>query len=374
MLEFEVLQKFGDLEKLRCRWNALLESSGHGSIYLTWEWLSNWWRVYGKGRELFVILARDGTDLCGIFPLVRRFVRPVGLLGYQRLEFLGTGEKEAVEVCSNYMDFIVAEGNTRSLVTEFLKALTTQFREEWNELYLANMLRDSETVHCLAGFFKAGRADYAYELTNPRDSLCTDLGGSWESLLSSLGRKTRKNLRTGLRSLETEGNVTCHFSRGNQEVERDLDDFIELHRKRWRNRGAFAQRQFAEFQRLVCREFSRQDRLRLSLLKANGKNIAGNLDFAYRDTVFGYQTAYDPNWNSRASAGILGMAFCLQDAIANGYKIYDWFVADENSYKQHLANKSKSIVDFRCARKTAQQALLGILRRINHRLRDGRKK
>ena len=56
---------------MQSTWNELLSASMADSFFLSWEWLSEWWKHFGKGKELFVLAVRDSDGICGIAPLLR---------------------------------------------------------------------------------------------------------------------------------------------------------------------------------------------------------------------------------------------------------------------------------------------------------------
>lgn len=79
-------REFFELEEA---WNRLLLKSRANNIFLTHEWVRNWWRVYGKGKKLCVLIAEDGQEIIGIAPLYEERVRFFGLLRIKKIRFLG---------------------------------------------------------------------------------------------------------------------------------------------------------------------------------------------------------------------------------------------------------------------------------------------
>ena len=41
------MQSEADLRALKPAWDALLRESAANTIFLTWEWVTAWWSVYG---------------------------------------------------------------------------------------------------------------------------------------------------------------------------------------------------------------------------------------------------------------------------------------------------------------------------------------
>ena len=60
-----------EFESLRGLWDSLLARSSDNDAYLTWEWLFTWWRHYGEGKKLNILLIEDEGRIIGIVPLMQ---------------------------------------------------------------------------------------------------------------------------------------------------------------------------------------------------------------------------------------------------------------------------------------------------------------
>src|ERR1700732_1251434 len=150
MITVEAVTTRAGFEQLEPEWNALLTRSASNNIVLTFEWLSTWWQIFGEGeRHLYILVAREQSHIVGIAPLLRRTIRHYNLLPYERLEFLGSGEDEADEICSDYLDFIVQRG----WEAPALEALLRHIRQHGSgdELILTDVSGDSPCVQLLEG-------------------------------------------------------------------------------------------------------------------------------------------------------------------------------------------------------------------------------
>ncbi|MFH0960622.1 MAG: hypothetical protein V1897_18195, partial [Pseudomonadota bacterium] len=54
---------------LKNKWNPVLERSRDDNLFLTWEWLSTYWRHFGKDRKLKILSIEDNNKLIAIAPL-----------------------------------------------------------------------------------------------------------------------------------------------------------------------------------------------------------------------------------------------------------------------------------------------------------------
>ena len=138
-LELELHTNMETLSPLRDSWNQLLRSSQSNNIFLTWEWVSTWWRVFCQGQRLAVIIAREADgSIVGIAPLKINYKKYKRFLAVRSVEFIGYGG----EVIPEYLDFIILKGKEKICVKAFLKFILS-CSDFWDLLYLTDMPEDS---------------------------------------------------------------------------------------------------------------------------------------------------------------------------------------------------------------------------------------
>lgn len=60
------LQRINELNDFEIEWNQLLSNSLDNNPFLTYEWLTLWWKHFGTGKELKLYLRkRRGSLACG---------------------------------------------------------------------------------------------------------------------------------------------------------------------------------------------------------------------------------------------------------------------------------------------------------------------
>src|SRR5262245_43145510 len=85
-LAVEWLTTDAGFQALEPEWRALAERDGAATVFQSWEWNAAWWQAFGTGRQLRLLIVREGKRVVGIAPLVFRRLGPARLL-----EFLGAG-------------------------------------------------------------------------------------------------------------------------------------------------------------------------------------------------------------------------------------------------------------------------------------------
>jgi CelD/BcsL family acetyltransferase involved in cellulose biosynthesis len=128
----ELITRRSDIPLDAKQWNALAAANETNTVFQTYEWFDAWWEAMGEGRELFFIVIREGDEVCGFAPLMRRRSQ----FGWRLLEFAGTGN-------ADYQDFILPRDKPRQLaaVCDFLRLR----HWSWERLALSNVPSLSST-------------------------------------------------------------------------------------------------------------------------------------------------------------------------------------------------------------------------------------
>jgi hypothetical protein len=51
--------ELNEFQSLEDRWNITLKDSPSKTIFSTWEWLSTWWKHFGEGKKLVILLIEN---------------------------------------------------------------------------------------------------------------------------------------------------------------------------------------------------------------------------------------------------------------------------------------------------------------------------
>lgn len=363
------------IEKVSCReafaglepiWNALLQRSQSDTITLTHDWLLSWWDVFGEGRELHLLLVRDGNEVIGIAPLLKRRILHLGL-PFQRLEFLATGEDTADEICANYLDFILLHGRESEILQAILDYLKTE--NGWDELLLKELLASSPTVPLLENLGTTQKMKC--EIKPDGESVYLPLPNDWETLLASFDRRVRSYCR---RDLERAHQPDCELEvfDSSANFAAGFDSLMQLHQKLWISRGepgVFASEKFTRFHRDLATRLLPQNQVKLFILRYQGKPLAGVYTFFYKGTVSYYQSGHAPDGPFH-SPGTLIRNLAIQQAILQGFQEWDFLKAEPDSYKYRWSKQTRALVQVRLAKPHLKEAVLTSSSRVVDSLRQ----
>jgi len=303
-------------------------------VFLTWEWVSAWWRHYGQGNSLYVLAVREsGGRLVGLAPWMQVEDR-WGSLSLRRLSFLGAGI-----VYPAHLD-ILARPEDRQAVASAVVAWLEARQEDWDLLDLFSLAQDSALGSALAvadGHFAEGAT---------MTCLYIPLPGDWNSyMMDALSAKQRKNLRQDRRRLERDypGQVVLERVTGADELQAALTELKALHLKRWSSQGQatpFEKPRFVDFHRDVAGQALERGWLRFYRLRVANQTIALNYAFRHGDVVYGYQKAFDPDWGKYGPGQVL-QAHLIEEAIGEGVREID-MLHGAQGYKSRWTDHSRA--------------------------------
>jgi CelD/BcsL family acetyltransferase involved in cellulose biosynthesis len=320
----ETITDVSRFDALRDEWNALLEASATDCLFLTWEWLSTWWRHLSGARRLRLILVRQAGELIAIAPLCVSPPRIRRLIPFRILEFLGTGS-----IGSDYLDMIVKEGRE----AEAIGALADRLAKERFVLDLAQIDRRSS----LAALVGERLTTRGWTLIERVGDVCPFIplaGRTWEAYLASLHGKHRSNFTRRDRALAERADTRLARVKSEGEREPALQAMIQLHQQRWQDRGgsdALHTSGLLAFHDEFTRLALARDWLRLFVLHVAEKPVAALYGFSYRGKFLFYQTGFDPEY-SRHGVGQVTVGRVIKDAFGEGLGEFDFLHGDE-SYK-----------------------------------------
>jgi CelD/BcsL family acetyltransferase involved in cellulose biosynthesis len=366
-MQVEIIRETGAFMALGREWNELLSASSSDCAFLTFEWLSTWWRHFHAGRPLCVMTVRSGGELVAIAPFVRcRWrVRPPRLVS--ALEFMGYDA-----VGSEYLDIIVRTGREATVADVLGDALAN----EGVMLDLAQ-LREGQSM---ARLLESGLAQRRWLTSGSFIGPCRFIpleGCTWDGYLAGLGSQHRSNVRRRLRGVEKTFEV--HFDAVTREEERSeaLRTLIRLHNDRWKERGssmAFRTPAQLAFHDDVTRLFLERGWLRFFTLRLDGEAVASLYGFTYKRKFYFYQSGFNPLF-SRHSVGLVTMALTIQEAIKERVEEFDMLYGFE-SYKAQWAPACRGLVglefcprDFRGHLHRASVRARDILRPVRRMIR-----
>jgi CelD/BcsL family acetyltransferase involved in cellulose biosynthesis len=330
-LNIKKIQDISEFQGLREEWNELLEECEIKNVFLTWEWLYTWWKVYGLNNdkiEIYIIEVRDENGkLLGLEPMK---IRKTAFLNY--LEFIGNGS----DITSEYLGPIVREGY-ESVVRECIKV---QIREA-NEFNVINL----KPLHAL-------KIDYWNSPTLvyrkiKKFSTCpiVELPKTWNELLKNQSANFVKKSKECYRVCKRDFKLKFVRIYSEKDLSLYFNELERLHHLRW-NGGSrsFRSDKYRLFHRDIARQFLDKGWLRLFFLIDAERPIAALYCYAYNGVYYYYQSGRDPAYE-KYRVGFVLMNIAIQEAINEGAKVFDMLTGEE-AYKYRWAKRNNVCYHF----------------------------
>ena len=316
---------------LGAEWEELLVDSLYPSIFLTREWMAEWWKAYGRGRQLWLLQARDDQGrLVGLAPLML-CQHVTGPVRWRELLLIST---EPGLGDPDHMDFIVARGYEEAVLRAFRDALHAR-RSEWDVLSLIGLRCESPT--------QAYFTDLGIEFAEEEGEACPriPLPASWQEYEYEVLDKTRRHeVRRYAKRLEAELGERASFYL--VEDEANLKRVLEAicvsrhqHSQETNAPNAFEAAEAKMFHASIGKRFLQRGWLFATYLEIDGIIAAWLYGFRYNGVAYGYQTGFAPQWG-RYAPGQLIFAYAIRTAIEQNLHIYDLLRGDE-AYKKNWA-------------------------------------
>jgi CelD/BcsL family acetyltransferase involved in cellulose biosynthesis len=286
-IRVDTYDSWPSLTELLPAWEEILAENPALSIFSTPEWLGSWWEAFGRNRKLAILAFSETTGkLLGLVPLYWETSRHPLFGRLKQLRLLGDGSLD-----SDNLDLILRPGSESVCVAELLRWIERQAKGAVCRL---NTLPGySLSGHALSEQL-ASRGWPVRQAHSPNSVI--PLPAKWESYVESLSPKFRQLIRRCAR-LMSQRNIRLRRCESARELPQMLNTLFSLHQKRWTSvnePGSFVSVERRNFYHRMAKAFLERGWLELWTLEFDGKPVAAQMNFRYRQTVYALQEGFDP--------------------------------------------------------------------------------
>jgi CelD/BcsL family acetyltransferase involved in cellulose biosynthesis len=335
-MNVRVIESDQEFVALEATWERLQSGAVVTSVFASYDWQHLWWKTYGAGRPLRLLVATSGDEVVGILPL---YVATETVLGLpvRLLRFVGTGG----DTSPDDLGPVLAperEGEVARALADAVMSL-----EGWDVLQLHDMQPSAftpvmeEAARGRSLPCRTGRSERISFLTLP---------ATWDAWLASLHRDRRyrvKKMRKDLLAAHPDARFFAWSDAAT--LDAGIDRLIHLHHTRWNHVGqshGFSSEQYVGFHRAVMQACFARDRLQLCALELGGQIVAMFYLYRFRGVIYLMQAGFDPAF-AKLKPGLVLLGWIVEDAIRQGCTALD-FLKGEHRYKDELANGERSTV------------------------------
>jgi CelD/BcsL family acetyltransferase involved in cellulose biosynthesis len=346
------LVSFVQFASMQLEWNTLLEQSLNPTFFLSYEWISCWWQIFGEGSSLFIIQVRDESGaLLALAPFCIQQQYVLKYLPYRSLRMIGTNQANP-----DYLGLIVHKGHGAAATDSILRFINEQ-KDKWDELDLESLPLENEASR---GLLQRLRKDADLLcLNNDQKIMYIDLPQDMDTLLASFSSKHRYNLRRRFRQFAQNYNGTFGKADTVESALSILDQLFHLHHLRAEAIGrteAFTDPRIRQLHADFVREHFNSGRIYLYYLKIGDTMQACLYGFRDDERFYFYQMGYNPEFD-HISLGTTMMFKSIEFGIMNKFKYFD-FLRGEEPYKKSWTKSERSVKFVKYYRKNSKGLFL----------------
>jgi CelD/BcsL family acetyltransferase involved in cellulose biosynthesis len=323
------------LEQYADAWTTLLNGvSECSTIFLTPEYVLNWWKYFGDGGKLSVLMLFEDNSLVGVAPLAISQSNSFGL-PRRILRFVGSRQ-------ADHLDFYIEPDFRREGMTKIFEYIMTNL--QWDVMDLLDFPNDSENVSLLRELLDSHHLVYSIEPC----TVCPYLqikDSDWDAFYArKRSKSTRKDLLRRLRRLSELGHLEFRRYEDPADIEYVFPQLFAVYEKRWdkkNNSSAFIDKKKRLFYKDMAVALSRRGKIDILTLELDGRVIAFTLS-AFNNTQFTWLfTAHVPAFR-KFFLGELILTHLLEDVFRPGsFHEFDFTRGDE-PYKYKWAEGERS--------------------------------
>jgi CelD/BcsL family acetyltransferase involved in cellulose biosynthesis len=333
-------------------WDRLAARSTWATPFAAWAFHRAWWDAYGAtahDQTLVVVRADDRGDPVAIVPLMHRHeVEPIDAATHTTMRHAHGAPLTPVEPTATAVFFgasyhadyatVLAAPQDLPAVAEAVVAHLAGNGEPdrdgpWDVVDLRRLRCGDPAADALVSAFEQAAGGRRWQVTTEREDVCPVVtlpdGVDFEGYLGTLDKKERHEIRRKVRRAETAGEVRLLTS---ADPLLDLDEFIDLHQKRWGGDGLFPDTPGGDssrrFFRQLFRHFGPGGPAKLTRLMVGDRLVASGIHFDDGTRIAYYNAGVDPDARD-LSPGVLLVARYVERAIAAGRRRIDFLRGNE---------------------------------------------
>jgi len=342
----------------RAAWQRLLASSDADPLFMSWDWLTTWWRHHAAllRADLCVLAVYSADDeLCAIAPLYTHRAVHRGLFAVRRYELLGNAWRNSVAIFSEYLD-VIAQRERRGVACAALRDWLIA-GEEWDELVLCNVRADS--VAARLGTELGNH--YHLRAVEPMHGWSVALPESFEAFTAQLSSNTRRKVFNQREKLVAASCETTQPAQRTAALER-LEAFVA---RRW-GAPAGAGNLRARFHADLVQRGADDGVARLTELRAGGHCISVMLNLRVDGAEYYLQSGFDEDQASGISPGYLHLGYAIEAACRAGIRRFDFLAGRglNRDYKQDFAAVSTPLICLHIVKQPMLRALFRAFDRL----------
>jgi len=319
-MHIETIQTPEAFRRLEPLWNELLDKSDVDFPFMSFEWITAWWDVFGNGCKLLILVVKENDEAIGILPFMLHRMRlrwfPLTTISFIASNIMGRADgiiirnkKEVYEAALNYL---------KSSPFRFDMIQLGPIPETSSTYALLSAIIKEKGIRCIVR--RKDAAPYVPATT------------SWEEYFKTLSKKFRSELRNldNTQKRNDSGRTMRVYT--DEHIDQGIMDLVNISRNTWKYRNGTAivcKPGETGFYRLFAHKAARRKWLYLVVLLYNSKPVAFMYNILYKNTMFILKVGYDEQYK-KLSAGTMLFLHVIRKSFIDNLKKIDMLGKSES--------------------------------------------
>lgn len=338
--EFIWITEEEEFNLIKNKWKSIFEKDINSSIFLSWEWVSNWWKIFSNSKQLEILTVYNQStkNLIAILPLYKRLSKILCLNLIWEWRWIGSDSI----ACSDHLGLLtqinIEQKEFNIIFDELLKNIGN-----YGALKLTDLQPTDPIIKTIISWAK----NHSIKIKIEPDTTCpcVELSNTWDDYLMRLSSNFRSQIRSSYRKILNSDDMTIRSVTDNQEIVLYIKELAKLNISRMEQKNqksSFLQQTMQEFLVNLATDMVKTDQAWLDIILHENRLVAASLHLVHRNTVYYYQGGFDPEYSKWRPSTVL-FAHVIQRAIENGYMYFDFLRGNEKYKYRWDASQNENI-------------------------------
>ena len=296
-LSIECISKFEDFVSLENDWNTLLGHNEFDSVFLSHGWFKCFWDAWGNGKRLRVLVARAGSRLYGVAPLMLYSGQHLRLPA-KILSFIENDE-------SPHCGFVVHKNFIQQVITAFFDYIYAN-QNAWDILMLRKMPAETSQIAYIKMYCDQNKKRWVDKPSLRSPFLRTD--SDWESFYSDKSQRFKKRIRYIRNKISKQGDIRISESHTPAEVKELMGPIYDVGVRSWKakvGKAIGSSEQNRMFFEQLPYALESEGTVYVWLLRLNNRLIAFEYHIRQNNIIYALRSSFDEAYRAYGPGSVL---------------------------------------------------------------------
>ena len=296
-LSIECISKFEEFVSLQKDWNRLLDDNELDSVFLSHGWFKCFWDAWGNGKALRILVARKGSRIVGVAPLMLYSGRHLSLPA-KIFSFIENDE-------SPHCGFVVPKNAVYYVIPAFFDYIYAN-QKAWDIILLRKMPVGISQIDYLKTYCHQNKNRWVDNPSLSSPFLKTDT--DWDSFYTGKSQRFKKRVRYMQNKISKLGEIIFSESHAPAEVKELMGQIYDVGARSWKAKKGKAIGSSVQNRRFFSQlpgALAPDGKVYLWLLRLNNRLIAFEYHVRQNDVVYALRSSFDETYRAWGPGSVL---------------------------------------------------------------------